>query len=63
MSAGTVGDVQSQSYRANTQLGYGFVVCDSRGRPLVSITFKSREEATEAQRTFYDWVEKAVEIA
>lgn len=63
MPAGTIGQVQPQSFQANTKRGYGFVIHDQLGRPACTVTFATEPEARQAHAAFEEWVGKAVEVA
>ncbi|OYY32963.1 hypothetical protein [Reyranella sp.] len=63
MSEKIVGEVQPQSYMANTRSGYGFVLFDRFGKPTCSITFADQDEASKAREALVTLLASAVDIA
>lgn len=62
MAATNVGEVQSQSYMANTRYGHGFVVTGPHGELLFSVTYPDPDQAKRAREQMIHALENAVEL-
>jgi len=60
--AGRVGDVLPIIFGVGGQRGYGFSVQDPRGAPLLSMMYKTKEQAEEAHRLVTAAVASAILI-
>jgi hypothetical protein len=62
LAVAMVSQVLPQSYLANTRTGFGFVVTASRGEPVFSATYATRERAEKAREEIIKALEDAVDI-
>jgi hypothetical protein len=57
-----VGEVQPTVSGVARRLGFGFVITDVRGRPLVSMSYQTEEEAEKAHALVEQAIENAIDI-
>jgi hypothetical protein len=57
-----VGDVQQVILHSGDGYGYGFSILSENNRPLVALSFATRENAEQARAKVASAVEKAVEV-